>query len=147
MCGWNIMVLRAIGFALALVVGLTLGVFIASSRPVERALYPWLIASQMVPIVAIAPLLVLWFGFDLLPKVIVVSWLIAFVEYAFQVPANRIGYGEFTGYQLKILQEVITLIVFAAFARVYLGEHIRWNYAIAFAFMVCAVAAAFWDRW
>ena len=44
------------------------------------------------------------------------SWLIASVEYAFQVPANRIGYGIFSGYQLKIIQEAITLTVFAVFA-------------------------------
>jgi uncharacterized protein len=79
-------------------------------------------------------------------KVIVVSWLIAFAEYAFQVPANRIGYGEFTGYQLKIMQEVITLVVFAVFAATYLGETIRWNYAVAFVFILCAVVAAFWGR-
>lgn len=79
-------------------------------------------------------------------QVIVISWLIAFAEYAFQVPANRIGYGEFTGYQLKIIQEVITLIVFAAFAAWYLGEPIRWNYALAFVFILCAVASAFWGR-
>jgi uncharacterized protein (DUF486 family) len=48
--------------------------------------------------------------------VIVVSWLIAFAEYCFQVPANRIGYSEFSAYQLKIIQEIITLIVFAVFA-------------------------------
>ena len=48
---------------------------------------------------------------------IVVSWLIAFGEYCFQVPANRIGYGEFTGYQLKIIQEVITLVVVFKAAR------------------------------
>jgi uncharacterized protein (DUF486 family) len=48
--------------------------------------------------------------------VIVVSWLIAFLEYCFQVPANRIGYGEFTAYQLKIIQEIVTLIVFVVFA-------------------------------
>jgi len=76
----------------------------------------------------------------------VVSWLIAFVEYAFQVPANRIGYGEFTGYQLKIVQEVITLIVFAIFAAFYLGEPLRWNYAIAFGFILCAVGAASWGQ-
>jgi len=77
---------------------------------------------------------------------IVVSWLIAFGEYCFQVPANRIGYGEFTGYQLKVIQEVITLVVFAVFANVYLGEPLRWNYAVAFGFILCAVAAAFWGR-
>lgn len=79
-------------------------------------------------------------------KAIVVSWLIAFVEYAFQVPANRIGYGEFSGYQLKVVQEVVTLIVFAIFAALYLDEPLRWNHAIAFFFILCAVAAAFWGR-
>lgn len=49
-------------------------------------------------------------------KVVVVSWLIAFGEYCFQVPANRIGYGEFTAFQLKIIQECVTLIVFVGFA-------------------------------
>src|SRR5579864_7816370 len=57
-----------------------------------------------------------------LVAVIVVSWLIAFAEYCFRVPANRIGYGEFTAFQLKIIQEVITLCVFVVFAWVYLGE-------------------------
>ena len=77
---------------------------------------------------------------------IVVSWLIAFGEYCFQVPANRLGYGRFTGYQLKIIQEVVTLIVFAVFAYLYLGEPIRWNYAVSFAFILLAVGAAFWGR-
>lgn len=54
-------------------------------------------------------------------EAIVVSWLIALGEYCFQVPANRIGYGQFTGYQLKIIQESITLVVFVVFAAVYLG--------------------------
>ena len=54
-----------------------------------------------------------------------VSWLIAFAEYCFQVPAKRIGYGEFTASQLKIIQEVITLSVFVVFAWTYLGERVR----------------------
>lgn len=78
--------------------------------------------------------------------VIVVSWLIAFAEYCFQVPANRIGYGEFSGYQLKIIQEIITLIVFAVFAYFYLKESPRWNYVMSFACLVGAVTFAFWDR-
>src|SRR5579872_1320990 len=78
--------------------------------------------------------------------VIVVSWLIAFLEYCFQVPANRIGYGEFTAYQLKIIQEVITLSVFVAFAWIYLGENVKWNHAVSFAFLVGAVVFAFWGR-
>ena len=77
---------------------------------------------------------------------IVVSWLIAFAEYCFQVPANRIGYGQFTAFQLKIIQEVITLSVFTVFAWLYLGETIRWNYAVSFLFMIGAVTFAFWGR-
>jgi len=61
-----------------------------------------------------------------------VSWLIAFAEYCFQVPAGRIGYGEHTGYQLKIIQEIITLIVFAVFAYFYLRAAPRWNYILFF---------------
>jgi uncharacterized protein len=75
--------------------------------------------------------------------VIVVSWLIAFFEYCFQVPANRIGYGEFTGFQLKIIQEVITLCVFVIFAWWYLGEGIRWNHFVSFLFLIGAVVFAF----
>jgi uncharacterized protein len=79
-------------------------------------------------------------------EVIVLSWLIAFGEYCFQVPANRIGYGHFTGYQLKIIQECITLTVFVIFAYFYLGERMRWNYAVSFLFLFGAVAFAFWGR-
>jgi uncharacterized protein len=79
-------------------------------------------------------------------EVIVLSWLIAFGEYCFQVPANRIGYGHFTGYQLKIIQECITLIVFVAFAYFYLGERMRWNYSVSFLFLFGAVAFAFWGK-
>src|ERR1700674_2211292 len=64
---------------------------------------------------------------------ILISWLIALGEYCFQVPANRIGYSQFTGYQLKIIQESVTLTVFAVFAYFYLGEAIRWNYVASFA--------------
>ena len=77
---------------------------------------------------------------------IVASWLIAFGEYCFQVPANRIGYGQFNGYQLKIIQEVITLSVFAVFAYFYLGEALKWNYVVSFVFLLFAVAFAFWGR-
>jgi hypothetical protein len=77
---------------------------------------------------------------------ILVSWLIALGEYCFQVPANRIGYGRFTGYQLKIIQECITLVVFGGFAWSYLGEPLRWNYALSFACILAAVTFAFWGR-
>jgi uncharacterized protein len=70
---------------------------------------------------------------------IVVSWLIAFAEYCFQVPANRIGSYQFSTAQLKTIQEVITLIVFSIFSVTYLREEFRWNYLIAFAFLIGAV--------
>jgi uncharacterized protein (DUF486 family) len=70
---------------------------------------------------------------------ILASWSIAFFEYCFQVPANRIGSYEFSTAQLKTIQEVITLVVFAVFSVLYLKESFRWNYVIAFALMVAAV--------
>ncbi|WP_343674478.1 DMT family protein [Chitinophaga sp.] len=73
-------------------------------------------------------------------KVILVSWGIAFFEYCFQVPANRFGEQEgFSGFQLKTMQEVITLAVFAVFAIFYLKEPIRWNYLVSFALILGAV--------
>jgi len=77
---------------------------------------------------------------------ILVSWLIASLEYCFQVPANRIGYGQFTGAQLKTIQEVITLIVFSVFSVVYLKEDLKWNYLIGFFFMIVAVFFVF-KKW
>jgi len=70
---------------------------------------------------------------------ILVSWSIAFFEYCFQVPANRIGSYEFTTPQLKTIQEVITLVVFSIFSMFYLGDNFKWNYVVAFAFIVGAV--------
>jgi hypothetical protein len=71
--------------------------------------------------------------------VILVSWGIAFFEYCFQVPANRIGYAVYNGAQLKTIQEVITLTVFAVFSVLYLKEEFRWNYLIGFLFIILAV--------
>jgi uncharacterized protein (DUF486 family) len=73
-------------------------------------------------------------------KAILVSWGIALFEYCLAVPANRLGYGEFSGFQLKIIQEVVTLIVFMGFAVAFLKEKLAWNYVAAFA---CLAAAAF----
>jgi hypothetical protein len=70
---------------------------------------------------------------------ILASWGIAFIEYCFQVPANRIGHGHFNATQLKIIQEVITLSVFAVFSVVYLNERFQWNYLVGFLFMLGAV--------
>jgi uncharacterized protein (DUF486 family) len=74
---------------------------------------------------------------------ILASWLIALPEYILQVPANRLGYGTLTGFQLKILQEVITLVVFMVFAWLYLGESLRWNYLVSFGLILAAVWFAF----
>ncbi len=70
--------------------------------------------------------------------VILISWGIAFFEYCFQIPANRIGYRHFTAAQLKIIQEIITLSVFTVFSIFYLHEHFRWNYCVGFILMVGA---------
>jgi uncharacterized protein (DUF486 family) len=86
-----------------------------------------------------------WYGhlkFDqvALWKVILISWSIAFFEYCFQVPANRIGFIEgFNGFQLKMIQEVITLTVFSIFAVLYLKEPVRWNYLASFGCILAAV--------
>lgn len=75
-----------------------------------------------------------------LPLVILVSWGIALVEYCFMIPANRMGYGYFSAAELKGIQEVISLSVFAAFSYFYLHESLRWNQVLAF---VLIIAAAF----
>ena len=78
--------------------------------------------------------------------VIVVSWLIAFLEYCFQVPANRIGHAHFSAPQLKTIQEVITLAVFCVFSVVYLKEGIKWNVVVGFLLMSAAVFFVF-KKW
>jgi uncharacterized protein (DUF486 family) len=91
-----------------------------------------------------------WYG-NLNPKfkssplwlVILASWGIAFFEYVFMIPANRWGNSVYSVMQLKIIQEVITLVVFCAFAMFYLGERVRWNYIAAFICVLAAVAFAF----
>src|SRR5262249_47675354 len=77
---------------------------------------------------------------------VLVSWLIALGEYCFQVPANRIEYGQFPGSQPKIIQERIPLVVFSVFAYAYLGEPMRWNYLASFGCLFAAVLFAFWGR-
>jgi uncharacterized protein (DUF486 family) len=79
-------------------------------------------------------------------EVIIVSWLIAFFEYCFQVPANRIGSYEFSTAQLKTIQEVITLSVFSVFSVLYLKEQLRWNYLLGFGMMIAAVFVIF-KKW
>jgi|SRR5579875_1526789 len=77
-------------------------------------------------------------------EVIVVSWLIAFLEYCFQVPANRIGSYQFSAAQLKVMQEIITLVVFSVFSILYFKEPLKWNYAGACVLIVGAVALVFY---
>ena len=78
--------------------------------------------------------------------VILASWGIAFAEYCFAVPANRIGHVVYSAAQLKTMQEIITLIVFGVFSVAYLHEAIRWNHLAAFG---CLVGAAFFafNKW
>ncbi len=77
--------------------------------------------------------------------VIPVSWGIAFFEYCLAVPANRIGYTVYSAAQLKTMQEVITLSVFAVFSTFYLGEALKWNHLVAFALLGLAAFFAFHD--
>jgi uncharacterized protein (DUF486 family) len=78
--------------------------------------------------------------------VILISWLIASVEYCFQVPANRIGHYQYTAAQLKTIQEVITLVVFSVFSILYLREPMKWNYVAGFLLIVLAVFVIF-KKW
>jgi uncharacterized protein (DUF486 family) len=108
---------------------------------------PWL----LTPILLVGSNIVMtyaWYGHLKQPSwpmwlAVLVSWGIAFVEYCLAVPANRIGYGTFTGQQLKVMQEVITLGVFAVFSVVFLGETLRWNFIAAGACLVAAVVFIF----
>jgi uncharacterized protein (DUF486 family) len=75
--------------------------------------------------------------------VIVVSWAIALIEYCLAVPANRLGHGTYSAAELKTIQEVITMLVFAGFSVTYLGETLRWNHAVGFVLLVAAAAFVF----
>jgi len=92
-----------------------------------------------------------WYGHlkfkdSALITVILVSWGIAFFEYVLQVPANRIGHEHFSAAQLKTIQEVITLSVFAVFSVFYLKEPLTWNHLVGFSFI--AVGAFFiFHKW
>ncbi len=74
---------------------------------------------------------------------ILLSWGLAFFEYVFQVPANRLGYGRFSLTQLKIMQECITLVVFTIFALAVFRETPKWNHLVSYALIVGAVYFAF----
>ncbi len=76
-------------------------------------------------------------------QVILASWGIAFFEYCLMVPANRAGYGQFSAAQLKTIQEVVTLTVFAAFSLLYLKEPMRWNTVLGFMFIALGAFLVF----
>ena len=78
--------------------------------------------------------------------VILASWGIAFFEYVFQVPANRIGAETFSVTQLKIMQEAITLVVFSVVAYLIFGETLKWNNVVSYMLIVAAVFFAFIDK-
>ena len=78
--------------------------------------------------------------------VIVASWGIAFVEYGLAVPANRWGHGTYTAAELKTMQEVITLVVFAVFSVFYLGEALKWNHLVGFA-LIAGGAFFVFNKW
>ncbi len=85
-----------------------------------------------------------WYGHlkyrnEALWKVIMASWGIAFFEYCFQVPANRIGSYQFNAAQLKTIQEIITLSIFPVFSIFYLGDKFKWNHGVGFAFIAIQV--------
>lgn len=79
-------------------------------------------------------------------KVILISWFIAFIEYCFQVPANRIGHREFSAAELKTIQEVITLAIFCVFSVFYLKEDLKWNTIAGFLMIVGACILIF-KKW
>ena len=74
---------------------------------------------------------------------VLASWGIAFFEYCLQVPGNRIGYRVASAYQLKVMQEAITLLVFIAFAALWLGEGLKPRFAVSFGLIFAAVLVAF----
>ena len=130
-----------------------------TSREGDPDVFPWSIPTALpVPVVTIGLLILsnicmtfAWYGhlkFKAAPllTVILISWAIAFLEYCFHVPANRIGHGYFSAAQLKTMQEVITLIVFAVFSVWYLGEPVRWNHLAGFAMIAGGAALVFLQR-
>ncbi|MDF3605587.1 DMT family protein [Paracoccus sp. DMF-8] len=114
------------------------------SLPVPAATIGLLIASNVFMTFA-------WYGhlkYKSAPliAVILVSWGIAFFEYVMQVPANRIGHGHFSAAQLKTIQEVISLSIFAIFSWAYLGERMSWQHGVGFG-LICLGAWFVFHDW
>lgn len=109
----------------------------------------WPVVAPIILLVASNVFMtVAWYGHLKYPAapiavVILLSWGIALAEYCLAVPANRIGYRAWSAAELKTMQEVITLVVFAGFAVVYLGERLTWNHALGFALIAGGAAVIF----
>jgi hypothetical protein len=110
----------------------------------DHALMPMLSSAHILPIALLLAsnifMTLAWYGHlkfkeATLPTVILASWGIAFIEYCLAVPANRIGHQVYSAAELKTMQEVITLLVFAGFSVVYLGEKLTMNHGIGFGFI------------
>jgi len=111
-----------------------------------------IIQSRITPVILLAIsntfMTFAWYGnlkFKHVPLwlVILISWSIAFFEYVFMIPANRWGIISYSLVQLKVMQEVITLTIFSAFAILYMGTRIHWNHVIAFVLIVAAAGFTF----
>jgi len=114
------------------------------SLPVPIITFGLLLASNIFMTFA-------WYGHlkfkeSALVTVILVSWGIAFFEYCLMVPANRIGHSHFSAAELKTIQEVITLSVFAVFSVLYLKEPLTWNHLVGFAFIATGAFFVF-HKW
>jgi uncharacterized protein (DUF486 family) len=110
------------------------------------------VAPYLTPIVLLLAsnlfMTIAWYGhlrYKELPlaTVVIASWLIAFVEYWLAVPANRYGHAVYSAAELKTIQEVITLIVFAGFSVLYLKEALHWNHAVGFALIAAGAFFVF----
>lgn len=113
----------------------------------------WILGPAVAPVLLLSIsnifMTLAWYGHlkyknQPLVLVILVSWGIAFVEYCFAVPANRIGHQVYSAAELKTIQEIATLVVFAVFSATYLGESLRWNHAVGFALLVAAAYFMFY---
>ncbi|MBD5314393.1 MAG: DMT family protein [Bacteroides sp.] len=119
----------------------TVGLLVISNIFMTFAWYGQLKLSEMKVITSDTPLYI----------VILLSWLIALLEYCFMVPANRYGFigngGQFSLLQLKVMQEVISLLVFSVFAiLLFKGESLHWNHFLAFGLLIAAVYLVFMDN-
>jgi uncharacterized protein len=115
------------------------------ARHHNQASMPTLTSPAILPILLLIAsnvfMTLAWYGhlkFKTAPLIVVIlaSWGIAFIEYCLAVPANRIGHGHYSAAELKTIQEVITLVVFAAFSVLFLKEPLTWNHGIGFS-LIC----------